>query len=713
MRHTIKTINYSKLLIMLIAIILIGMIVNTWFFYKDTKDTILRYLNDNNSIVIKDLTNQYMSKKESVEDFAHSLVRISHEKMTESLLEQKELSFGFDHLTIFNVDDQRIKDYIGEGSLFENYIRDDFDQFVQGTKHFITEDNVFCLSTPVIVNGSVRQIIMGSIHFDEISVQNTHNVMTLLVDTTSNRILSSQRGESCTLEKYDIDNVLQQFQNHDYDGIYMNNEYIAVASMIEGTSFVSLSMMSYDDWMPLLDVYVLGYGLLIVLVLIVLVFGIYQLRKETKRQEKVFFTDQLTQGLNRNGFISKGNDLLKKYESKNYYVLCLDISEFRYINESWGEQAGNITLLFVYRVLQGMIKRDKELVCRSNIDRFLLLVQEDDEDVIHQRIEEMIGRMNSMIHRQFLEYNIQFTIGACCLTLAEDIASAIGNAVSVSKGAYLKDKCVFYNQEMIDKKVTDAELNNIFYDSLNNHDFVVYLQPKVSHKGECQGEALVRWEHPQKGMIYPDQFISLFEQNGKIVDLDLYVFEEVCRCLSQWMKQGRDCASISVNISRYSIMNDGENIYLKYKKIKEKYDIPDDLIEIELTETVLLNGNHISVVKKIVDGFKSCGIKVALDDFGFAYSSLGILKSLDVDTIKLDQTFVRDTNPKSEKIIKSMIQLAHNLDISVVAEGVEKPEQAYMLFQSHCDYIQGYYFSKPLPVEEFEKWRDVYINGLK
>ena len=172
------------------------------------------------------------------------------------------------------------------------------------------------------------------------------------------------------------------------------------------------------------------------------------------------------------------------------------------------------------------------------------------------------------------------------------------------------------------------------------------------------------------------------------------------------MKEKKNVTPISVNISRYSLLNAGEGIYKKYREIKEKYGIPDGILEIELTETALMDGNQISFVRGVLDGFRSCGLRVALDDFGFAYSSLGLLRALDVDTIKIDRTFFLDTNQKSEKIVLSMIQLIHSLDMDVVAEGIEFPEQAERLFQDGCDFIQGYVYSKAISQEEFEIWRE-------
>lgn len=708
MKTKVKNINYSVLVIVMIGVILLGMVANTFLLYSDTQKAIHQYLYDNNGMIAKSMSDQMKAKMEPMEDFANSLVRMPEKAVTNRLLEQKKQSFDIDSIAIFDIENNRLVHHIGQGKAFENYVQNQMDQLIKESKITINEDKILYLSTPVKSSGKVEKILIGSKSLSEIPMEASKNTVTLLVNTKSNRIMSIKKGTESSIDAECIENAIMDFQNNGYRGAYRDSTCFAVVNVIEGTSCATVSMMSYDDWMPMLLMHILAYGFLIVLVLIVLVFCVSQFKKETKKYEKVYLTDPLTGGLNRNGFIKRMDEIVKENDYENYYVLCLDISEFRYINESWGDKAGDRTLLFVYRMISEMVRSHKEVVCRSNIDRFILLLHASSEDEIDQRIEKMITKTNKHIHRSFLEYNLQFTVGVCQLSLAENMTSAMNNAVYVSRNATIKDKCVFYSQEMIEKKQSDIELNTIFYDSLNNHDFSIYLQPKVSQTGECHAEALVRWIHPEKGMITPNQFIPLFEQNGKIVDLDLYVFEETCRLISKWRSEQSDVSSISVNISRHSIMNAGENIYLQYKKIKDQYGIPDGLIEIELTETVLLSGNQIGFVKKIVEDFKSCGMKVALDDFGFAYSSLGILKSLDVDTLKLDQSFLKDTTVKSEKIIQSVIQLAHNLGMEVVADGVEEKAQVDMLYQSDCDFIQGYYYSKPLSINEFEIWRSEY-----
>lgn len=186
------------------------------------------------------------------------------------------------------------------------------------------------------------------------------------------------------------------------------------------------------------------------------------------------------------------------------------------------------------------------------------------------------------------------------------------------------------------------------------------------------------------------------------------MFEEVCGLMSRWIREGRTVTGISVNLSRYHLKRAGSDVWKSYQEVKERYGIPDGVIELELTETVFLEDNQLSFVKNILDHFRACGFTVSLDDFGFAYSSLSLLKDFQVDILKLDREFFVNENEKSRKIVENIIRLAHSLGMDVVAEGIEQMEQVEVLRDMDCDFIQGYVYSAPLPVEEFEVWREKY-----
>lgn len=238
----------------------------------------------------------------------------------------------------------------------------------------------------------------------------------------------------------------------------------------------------------------------------------------------------------------------------------------------------------------------------------------------------------------------------------------------------------------------------------------MYLQPKVDIDNNTIGgaEALVRWHIPGRGMIFPSDFIPLFEKNEKIITLDLYIFEEVCIFLKDWISQNQKPFPISVNVSRVHFRD--KNFLDKFYSIKQKYSIPDNLIELELTESILFDYQEIDIIQKTINQIHDYGFLCSLDDFGSGFSSLGLLKDFSVDGLKMDKIFFDDiTSKKSKCIISTLIELAKNLNIYVVAEGIETIEQLDFLKSIKCDMVQGYIYSKPLPVNEFIDW----INNLK
>ena len=251
----------------------------------------------------------------------------------------------------------------------------------------------------------------------------------------------------------------------------------------------------------------------------------------------------------------------------------------------------------------------------------------------------------------------------------------------------------------------EKELEMKMHDSLGRGDFIPYLQPKYELEGEtiAGAEALVRWVDPEEGMIYPDEFIPLFESNGFVVDIDLYMFEEVCRMVERWQREGWRTIPISVNLSRSHF--NVPDFFRAYEEILERYDVPPKSIEIELTESLFYN--DMEELNSLVGRIHNVGLSCSIDDFGSGFSSLNVLKDVQVDALKLDRVFFandrEEDNERGKNVIQSVIQLAQALDLHTISEGVEERNQVEFLKQMKCDLIQGYVFARPMPVPEFEK----------
>lgn len=274
-------------------------------------------------------------------------------------------------------------------------------------------------------------------------------------------------------------------------------------------------------------------------------------------------------------------------------------------------------------------------------------------------------------------------------------------AAAQCKGKYM-ETVAYYDNQLSQKLMEEQAISGEMNQALEQKQFEVYLQPKYNGKTNqsCGAEALVRWNHPKKGMIAPSVFIPVFEKNGFIYKLDYFVWETICGFLKKWMDQGKNPFPVSVNVSRVNIYN--PHLVDDMIGLVKKYKIPARLLNLELTESAFIENQEL--VMSTMQRLREAGFVILMDDFGSGYSSLNILKDIDIDILKVDMKFlpVKFTNGKSEKIITSIIRMAKWLDLTVVVEGVETKEQLKFLKSIGCDYFQGYYFAKPMPVKEYE-----------
>ena len=244
--------------------------------------------------------------------------------------------------------------------------------------------------------------------------------------------------------------------------------------------------------------------------------------------------------------------------------------------------------------------------------------------------------------------------------------------------------------------------------SINRQAFEVYFQPKLDINANkvCGAEALVRWKRENKPMVGPDVFIPILEKNGLIRKLDFFVLSEVCKNMNYWQKHQMQVVPIAINVSRAYILD--KYFIKKWLQVLEDYEVEPKYIELEITESMSLKDTKELI--KVVNVLKQKGFSVAMDDFGTGYSSLNFLKDLPIDVIKLDKGFLEGSNlsSKSKTVIACIIEMLHQMNIKVVAEGVETREQMEFLKQLKCDMIQGYYFARPMHAEEYEK----YLNPL-
>lgn len=473
-------------------------------------------------------------------------------------------------------------------------------------------------------------------------------------------------------------------------------------------TLVPADLISYETDRYVIQTFAIVAGtiLLFLFFLLILLF-IY--RNNRRRLEYIAFVDAVTGGMNNAAFCLKLRETLKNARRNEYTVAVINIRNFKMINESFGTHEGDRTLHYCMQILRKNVK-EGEIAARGNADDFFLCLKEGNRNIVAARLQEIVREINSFNENLENPYHLSFRQGAYLIDEPDLDSTIIQDRVMtacMNQQEFGENSCVFYDICFTQKMKQEHELNAMFRGALENGDFKVYFQPKVSLEDEktAGAEALVRWQHPEEGMISPGDFIPLFEKNGNICRLDCYVFEEVCRTIDRWRREGRKLFPVSVNLSRQHFKrNDFLN---QFADVAAKYRIPEGLLELELTESIFFDDNSIAMVRESINRMHELGFKCSLDDLGSGFSSLGLLKEFDVDTIKLDRRFFLDmSKPKAEDVVECLIDLAGRLKVKTVAEGIETQEQIDFLKQIHCDMVQGFFYSPPLRAEEFEEWAD-------
>lgn len=467
------------------------------------------------------------------------------------------------------------------------------------------------------------------------------------------------------------------------------------------------------------NVKLLPYDLLAVIICIILlavivtIFVIYYLVSTislivaVRKTTRVLYTDVLTGGYNWLYFEKKGNSLLKKRSASEnrYAIIHLKLRKYRSYCTCFGVKEGEVLIEKCYASLKKQLKHGELLVHRENAE-FDLLLKGVDKSTAVTRIETMEAALNAVSPNIKLYYGV----GVYLTQKGDrDIEQLCNNAMLACDmlGEESENKIAFFDVELNNQRIWERKVEDDLDRALTNKEFQVYLQAKIQTKKEtlAGAEALVRWIHPEDGFIPPNKFIPILEKNGFITKLDDYMLEEVAALQAKWIAQGRKIVPISVNVSRAHFTR--SDLAERIAAIVDKYHVPHDVIELELTESAFFDDKKLllDTVKKLRDS----GFCVSMDDFGAGYSSLNSLKEMHIDVLKIDADFFRgvDEQERGQLIVSEVIDLAKKLDMKIVAEGIESREQVDFLTEQECDLIQGYFFAKPMPAEEFaQKYRE-------
>lgn len=426
--------------------------------------------------------------------------------------------------------------------------------------------------------------------------------------------------------------------------------------------------------------------------------------RETSAMVNQFKYDRLTGLYTKEFFYQKVRERLNEDLTHEYNIVCSDIENFKLYNDTFGREAGDRLLCECASLMKTVIGKSG-ICCRYGADCFFILKSREEE---REDREQFFGKMYSERPEKVKKVSVKwgiYEITDRTVSIEQMCDRALLAAKSV-KGQYDKPFAV-YDDELRNKLQREKAIADSMEAALREEQFQVYLQPKynLSCNRMMGAEALVRWIHPEWGFMSPGEFIPLFEKNGFIPKLDLFVWEHVCAQLKAWREKGYPLPVISVNVSRADIYQ--LDLVDTLLEITQKYGIEPAHLHLEITESAYAEnpGRIISTVKEL----RRLGFIVEMDDFGSGYSSLNMLSRMKIDILKLDMKFVQNetAKPEEQSILNDIISMAHKIHMSVVAEGIETRDQMKQLQAMGCDYAQGYYFSKPLPVNDFEKlWKE-------
>lgn len=466
-------------------------------------------------------------------------------------------------------------------------------------------------------------------------------------------------------------------------------------------SFIPSIAISGEIYSALLTTFIISIGV----ILVILMFCIYIVISNLKKQKQLYeyaYIDGVTKKGNIYYFRKIGQERLEKEPKTDKYILVLDINKFKMINKSFGYKIGDNILYGIGNKLEQILGVES-LICRYSNDYFVAMFEYKEN--LTNLLQQIVGELENL-RLEENKYNLSINMGVYKVKEEDkDISEIMDKAIiahSASKGDVF-DKYHIYDDEMEKEMEFESKIEQNMSSAIENEEFEVYYQPKFFTESEklYGAEALVRWKHDGK-IIPPDKFIPIFEKNKFILKLDLYILDKVCKDIKAWKEKYDKEIIVSVNVSRQHFMD--EHFLEKYLMVTAKHCINTNNIDLEITESATIE-EGIDIIE-IMNKMKELGFLISIDDFGTGYSSLSSLQDMPADILKIDKSFVDKIGKTEKNIVDYIINIAKELKLTTIAEGVETKEQREYLLEKGCDIIQGYYYSKPLPKEEFEKYME-------
>ena len=461
----------------------------------------------------------------------------------------------------------------------------------------------------------------------------------------------------------------------------------------------------------LIRIVIVIIGLIGLLLIVLMINSVRNLARHIKITN-LYFEDDVTGGKNWKWYLYKGEKLLSKASNARQKFASVNLTFVNYRNYCLCHsiKEGEDVIKDIHKCIVKTLEH-KELCAHKTSSSFALLLKYDDEDKLKMRLHELIRTLTLLDESHSFSFQagvdligVQETAGGRVVRRKDiDLDTEYNNAcaakaelgVSNESGIKFFDNKLVENQKWLDT-VQEEQLS-----ALKNEEFEVYYQPKYDPRTDkLEGaEALIRWNSPKHGFVTPGRFIPIFEKNGFITEIDHYMLKHVARDQKRWLDQGYKCVPVSVNVSRAHFAE--SDLAEQIRDLIDAAGCPHDLIEIELTESAFFDDKNALI--ETINRLKNYGFKVSMDDFGAGYSSLNSLKDLPLDVLKLDAEFFRGetSDDRGKKVISEAIALAKSLHMKTVAEGIEDEEYVKFLADLECDMIQGYYYAKPMPKNEY------------
>lgn len=554
-------------------------------------------------------------------------------------------------------------------------------------RFFTYEDAESCMRA--ILNKNVDAAILTDVGIQEMIVYDTFKDLQILQYVPGNFV--------SVFTIYTENKVLVDIFNKALQNI---PESVQASIENENLYHIAMKQMSLSEFWKQYGDYIISF--------VVVLTGVLGYRKylaEKKAKEKAY-NDGVANVSSLEKLKLDMEPILLSEEKEGYHVITLDIDKFKVINDLYGYDMGDKTIAFLGKILKENLA-EKELIARSNADNFVIVKKSEDDYQIRSYLDKIYGIIDSIINEKSIHYHLILKAGIYRIAASDKNLSSIIDKANLAKrniNQIFESSYQFYDETMRRKNIEEKQLENDMEAALKDGEFCVYLQPQIDLRtGKIvSAEALVRWCSPQNGLIPPAKFIPVFERNGFITKLDAFVWEETIRTVSRWQNECKMVVPIAINLSRIDVQTEG--MLEKLIDLMKEYQLDYQWIKTELTESICLENDTIIMEK--LHQLNDAGFKIAIDDFGTGYSSFHLLKEMPIHILKIDKSFLEfDIHQESRHmvVLRDVINLGKHLELEIIMEGVETREQAELLESIGCDIAQGYYYSKPVTIDIFEK----------